>query len=321
MGSRFPKVNEDYVEHYSRIDPRLGLVMDLPSESIFSCHKYFDADFVRRDPFYNEFLLPHKFRFVAGCRLSQADGTAAIFGMHRSQEQGAFQDDDLRLIGGLIPHLKRAIGVRQRLRSVGDRAAADAAALQELATAVVTVDAAGRVRTANEAALRLLGAGDGLVVRAGRLGAVDPAAEARLLRLMAEAAGAARRRGGGGGAVALRREGGGTYAVLVAPLAPGHAMAAGAPMALVLATDPTAAPRTLGRTLVELYGFSQAEACLAVLLGRGLTLKEAAGEREVGLETVRSQLRSMLQKAGVHRQADLVRLLARLPEVRARSTG
>ena len=80
MGSRFPEVNEEYVEHYSRIDPRLGLVVSLPSERIFACHKHFDADFVRHDPFYNEFLLPHQFRFVAGCRLSRAEGGAVIFG-------------------------------------------------------------------------------------------------------------------------------------------------------------------------------------------------------------------------------------------------
>ena len=108
---------------------------------------------------------------------------------------------------------------------------------------------------------------------------------------------------------------------VVEPALIDFAFAAGLPMALVLIADPMAAPRTLGRTLVALYHFSQAEACLAVLLGRGMTLKEAAAERDVGIETVRTQLRSMLQKVGVHRQADLVRVLARLPEVRVRSPG
>lgn len=321
MGSRFPEVNEEYVEHYARIDPRLGLVVSLPSERIFACHEHFDVDFVRHDPFYNEFLLPHEFRFVAGWRLSRAGGGAVIFGMHRAERQGAFGEDDVRLLGRLIPHLQRAVGIRHRLRSAERNGAVESAALQELATAVIVVDGAGLVRTANHAALRLFAAGDGLVVRAGRLGAVDPAEETRLLRLVAEAAGAAGRLGGSGGAIVLRRTGGGTHAALVAPLAPGHAMASGVPMALLLVTDPLAAPRTLGRTLVQLYGFSPAEARLAVLLGRGLTLKEAAGEREVGIETVRSQLRAMLQKAGVHRQADLVRLLARLPELRAHTAG
>lgn len=321
MGSRFPEVNHEYVEHYSRIDPRLRLVVALPDDQIFSCHRHFDADFVRRDPFYNEFLLPHRFRYVAGCRLSRVDGATAIFGMHRAERHGAFADEDVRLLARLIPHLRCAVGIRQRLRSAERRSAADAAALNQLATAVIVVDGHGLVRTANDAAARLLAGGDGLVARLGRLGAVDPADEMRLLKLVAEAAGAARCRGGGGGAIALRRQRGGAHAVLVAPLGPQHAMAAGAPLALVLATDPAEAPRTLGRTLIELYGFSQAEACLAVLLGRGLTLREAAAERAVGIETVRSQLRSLLHKAGLHRQADLVRLLGRLPEVRVGSTG
>ena len=321
MGSRFPEVNHEYVKHYSRIDPRLRLVVALPDDQIFSCHRHFDADFVRRDPFYNEFLLPHQFRYVAGCRLSRVDGATAIFGMHRAERHGAFADEDVRLLARLIPHLRCAVGIRQRLRSAERRSAADAAVLNQLATAVIVVDGHGLVRTANDAAARLLAGGDGLVARLGRLGAVEPTDEIRLLKLVAEAAGAARGRGGGGGAIALRRQQGGTHAVLVAPLAPQHAMAAGVPLALVLATDPAEAPRTLGRTLIELYGFSQAEAYLAVLLGRGLTLKEAATERAVGIETVRSQLRSLLHKAGLHRQADLVRLLGRLPELRVGSTG
>ena len=126
-----------------------------------------------------------------------------------------------------------------------------------------------------------------------------------------------RRRGAGGGPVALTRDGGGAYAALVAPLPPDHPAAAGEPVALVLVTDPVAAPRTLGRTVIELYGCSHAEARLAVLLAQGRTLQEAADERGVGIETVRSQLRSLLAKSGVHRQADLVRLLARLPEIRS----
>src|SRR5262249_44733111 len=154
-------------------------------------------------------------------------------------QQGAFEDSHVRLLGRLTPHLRRAVGIRDRLRSAERRGAAETAALHALATAGVVVEGAGRVRTANGAARRLFGAADGLVVRMGRVGAVDPAQEGQLLKLVADAAGAARRRGGGGGAIALRRKGGGTQAVLVAPLGPHQVMAGGAPMALVLATRPT----------------------------------------------------------------------------------
>ncbi|HEX2590646.1 MAG TPA: helix-turn-helix transcriptional regulator, partial [Rhizomicrobium sp.] len=62
----------------------------------------------------------------------------------------------------------------------------------------------------------------------------------------------------------------------------------------------------------ESFGLTQAETRLASLLKDGLSLKEAAGELDLSVNTVRNQLASVFAKLGLNRQSDLVRSLTQL---------
>lgn len=64
--------------------------------------------------------------------------------------------------------------------------------------------------------------------------------------------------------------------------------------------------------LRRLYRLSPAEAEVAVAVGGGDRLAELAVTRGVSYETVRNQLKAVFAKAGLHTQADLARLLARI---------
>ena len=69
--------------------------------------------------------------------------------------------------------------------------------------------------------------------------------------------------------------------------------------------DPTA--------LARLFGLTPAEARLAVALHAGRSPREHAADRGVRVSTVRSHLKQLFLKLDVRRQADLIRLLDRLP--------
>jgi DNA-binding CsgD family transcriptional regulator len=90
------------------------------------------------------------------------------------------------------------------------------------------------------------------------------------------------------------------------------------PAALILITDLDRRPEVLGRRLVELFGLTAAEACLAVALVAGKRLEDIAEERGVRMPTLRTQMRGVLDKTGTDRQADLMRLIVRLPSARMR---
>ena len=64
--------------------------------------------------------------------------------------------------------------------------------------------------------------------------------------------------------------------------------------------------------LQQLFGFTPAESHLAALILQGHSPAESAARLRVGLATVRSQLSSLLRKAGASKQAELVRRLSPL---------
>lgn len=61
--------------------------------------------------------------------------------------------------------------------------------------------------------------------------------------------------------------------------------------------------------LAKLFGFTRAEAQLAVLLMTGKSVAESAQELGVSIHTVRSHLKRLMSKTGTRRQGALVGLL------------
>lgn len=59
-------------------------------------------------------------------------------------------------------------------------------------------------------------------------------------------------------------------------------------------------------------GLTRAEADVGVLLGAGLSLREASERLDIKIATVRAHLKRIFQKLGLRRQAELVRLVTRL---------
>jgi DNA-binding CsgD family transcriptional regulator len=97
--------------------------------------------------------------------------------------------------------------------------------------------------------------------------------------------------------------------LLVAPLEAGSAPGAPAePMAIVLFATSPADERAIAMRLQGAYRLTPAEARVAALLAMGQSLEEIAAANEVSYATVRSQVRSILAKTGVRRQADIVRI-------------
>jgi DNA-binding CsgD family transcriptional regulator len=84
------------------------------------------------------------------------------------------------------------------------------------------------------------------------------------------------------------------------------------PMALIIVADPEArCPKA--DDLSAYFGLSFAESRLATQLMSGKTLGAIAEESGAATATLRSQLRSILKKVGVERQAELLLVLASVP--------
>ena len=77
-------------------------------------------------------------------------------------------------------------------------------------------------------------------------------------------------------------------------------------------SDGVPLPQRYGAILTIVLGLTMAEARLASVLNRGLSLVDAAKQLGIAHNTAKVQLRSVFAKTGVHRQAQLVALLATL---------
>ena len=84
---------------------------------------------------------------------------------------------------------------------------------------------------------------------------------------------------------------------------------AGKGLAAVLVASPELIEQPSSNNLRTVYGLTKAEACLTASLVQGKTLSDHAKEAGVSRHTVRNQLKSVFDKTGVSRQAELVRLV------------
>ena len=271
-----------------------------------------------RTEFYNDFMRPFDMHSILRVGLGAQGVDAAFLNISRPQARGAFTAEDMELAARLHPHLIRAFKL-DRVLAASREARDDMAGLLDHAPyAVFLLDDVGQVRHANRAAEALLARGRacGLAVAGGRLTAASPEAAGRLQALIAAAADPqADRRAGGSLSIAVRDQAL-PLSLVVAPIRDRRiSLFHRGPGVIVCVTD-LAADRPVPRQrLRELFGLTGAEADVALALFDGAAPREAAGRLGVSVNTVRVHLARLFDKTGTHRQAELMRLIARATEV------
>lgn len=178
--------------------------------------------------------------------------------------------------------------------------------IEHLEQGVAVTDRSGRAHFLNRAARGFIRRGllrlEGGCLRSGL--AEDGAAFGRVIARCA----------GGAGAGSLRLVGEGGTLLIAASAIPAAAFPIPGNAVLLRLIDPAAARLPDRRVLQEHFGFTPAEAALAVDILAGNDLAASAAGRGVTLHTARSQLRRLFEKTGTRRQAELMRLLLLCPQ-------
>lgn len=239
-----------------------------------------------------------------GAMFALDDGFLTL-GMHRPARGAAFSPEEVSALEPLMPHLRRMLQLRGQLGAAQAKAVLAEAALDAQADAVFVVDALGAPHLMNAAAQALLARHDTLVLSRVGLRALNDGEAGRLAEAIARACA---RTGAQGGALSLRRPSGPPLRVLVSPLRAGHLT-----RALVVVNDPSRIDPGLIAALRGLYGLSNAEAEIAVMLSRGVTPTKVARQRGVTTPTIRTQIRGALGKTDARGLSELVALVASMP--------
>jgi DNA-binding CsgD family transcriptional regulator len=180
----------------------------------------------------------------------------------------------------------------------------------------VVTDGHAAVIRSNRTAGEMFEAARPLRCEWGRLSAETGPGTIRLRAMIADAVQPRRDATLAGGTMAVTDAEGVRWGVLAAPLMPRGQVfdLAGRRLALVIASR-LSGPITAEERLRQAFGLTPAEARLAAELAAGKTPDEASEGRQISLATIRSQLRSVFQKTDTRRQAQLVQLVTRLPDV------
>lgn len=275
-----------------------------------------DAEFARTE-FYNDHLRHVGIFYGAGGVVDRSAAFMSLVGVQRAHRDGAFGRDEFRLFDLLFPHLRRALRLRRELgrASVPNSTLLDS--LDRLAEGVALVDAQARPVFLNAAAAALADAGRELRIEGGRLAGATPSQTSSLRRAVAGAAAMAGGHGldrglDSGGTVTLRADrSSAPLRVTVSPLRAGRTGPRAPCAVLFLHSERRDLPALEG--IRRRYRLTAAETRVLAGLVEGMTLKAIAAAQQVSVNTVRVHLQHLFAKTGLHRQSDLLRLVALRP--------
>jgi DNA-binding CsgD family transcriptional regulator len=309
---------QDYFRYYFQVDPCFSYRMSHPVGTVAASHQIMpDPEFARTE-FYQDFMR-HLGRFyTVGGMLAREPSRVAVFSVHRSRSRGPFEERAQARMRALFPHVQRAFQIGRQLAGSEAERHAMLALLERIPTGVLLLDERRRVAFLNRRAEAILAAGDGLIMTAQGLQAVQPELQAALAELIQGAVETGAGRGThAGGALSLHAAGGReSYQVLVTPLRTerlrvdvGRERICAALFLHLRDSQPALSEEVLR----DLFGFTSAEARVAVALALGRSPEEIATQAATSRYTVRAQLSAIYQKLGVHRQAEAVQRLLSSP--------
>ncbi|PNU04278.1 helix-turn-helix transcriptional regulator [Novosphingobium guangzhouense] len=263
----------------------------------------------------NDIYIDHVQRWDAehGAQLVLADNPDAFFGLAalHSASDGRTTEGQRSALLAAAPHVMAAIRLQGAMEHQG--AELLRGSLDAMRTAAILLDAGGRVRSVTEAAEQLL-APDTLHIRAGSIRAARPDLD-RALQMRIGLALASRQ--------AMPSElwlqsPQGPMLIEICALPRQDWNFGFAPSAIVTLKAPLGFTGGQGARLSSALQLTRAEGEIVALLAQGHSRQEIALLRSVSAQTVSSQLRTIFQKAGVNREAELVSIARAVIEMGSR---
>ncbi|MGE0626885.1 MAG: helix-turn-helix transcriptional regulator [Hyphomicrobiaceae bacterium] len=301
-------------------DPRLKAALRRPNEPVH-CRQLVDTNTLHASSFYRKYLKPFGIEYAMGVPVVVQDHDFVLtLAAMRGPSLKPFNRTDLERLALLIPNLVRIGRIagqahRQRVATRALESAFDSSSIP-----LMLVDRLSTIMRANSAAAALLADEKWIRSRNGKLVHPDATAAERLLNAIGEVVRHARLNSKSRvHHISLPRPGQ-THPLIatVCSLAPEQSDTDNPPLgwpqehayAAVFVSDPTRTVRMSAERLKTLFpNITDAEASVLCLLAGGHTADEIAGLRRRTPGTVRTQIKSIMQKTHAHRRFELIRMI------------
>lgn len=302
-----PKLFGAYNDNYFALDP----FVNLPRGEVFTVDEFLVPEEYYASEYYQLYVKDTGIVHLMGADLGDDLGNNARLRFARVAGRENFSADDRKLCKVLLPHIQQTIRLHARIARVESERSLFAGAVDRMAVAAFILDERARIRHSNRAAQKLLDERKWLVEDKDQL-RLRNGSDNKAFRLCLDDVMQAHLRGEPSFIRALRLSDtqGQGHGILLRPL-PLVAAPDGSrnPSVAIFISDPSQPRKAPSAVLMDLFGFTRAEARLALQLANGHTLLEACEELHISRNTGKSQLSAVFSKTGVARQTKLLQLI------------
>ena len=308
-GERSLDWEREYFHVLHPLDERVPRLRRLPDADLVPVSSLYRGRELKESPVYAAMASAETRQGLNACvRLGSA--AHLIWQVADPVDAAGWSSERVAVLERLMPHLRQFARVRQALVRAGALGATLEGLLDNGQVGVVQLDRRGGIIAANDAALQTLRAADGLRDADGMLRASWREDDPKLQALLAAAVPAFGPYASSGSARLRCADGRAPLVVHVTPVTDsGSEQRPGTVAALVLIVDVGRRARIDPVAVAGALALTDAQGEVAALVAEGLTTEEVAAATGRGKGTVRWHLHHIFAKAGVRRQAELVRLV------------
>lgn len=298
-----------YAREFFTTDPFVNLKPDTP----VTLAEMVERDVLLASTFYQLCLEPQNIFHILGIDMYTESGIRANLRLMRPESDEAYDGKEKMFCSRLQPHIERALAISNMQSEVESELALYSGAVAQLEIGTLAIDELGTVIKSNAISDSMLRERDGIKLNANRLQLSDGGQNKVLKALLLEIKEAPENHQDMVRALRVPRiHSEAPLGLVLRPVSLQTWRSDGpVPVAMVFLRDPERVTSTPEDILRELFELTRMEAKVSMLLANGLTLDEIGETLNISRNTVRTHLRAVFPKTGVHHQNMLVKLVWR----------
>jgi DNA-binding CsgD family transcriptional regulator len=313
-GADFSTTLPTYRSYYEKRSPLLAFYRNQAEGSVRALGQFAFGPTYRETEYFTDWVRPQGYGDMIAGHLVRRPDLYSWICIRRPDSFGAFGAASVRAAKRIVPHFGRAVRLRAKIESERTVNRTLCEALECVGSGVVTVDARGKVISANRAAEIILKVNDGLLFWQGKIACERQEDGAKLHKGLKAATNPFSSDHDPGTDFAVHRRSGRPLTVHLIPLPSRSAwssLTSSGAVAVLFLVDPELESQRGVDAVVNGYDLTAAEGKVLREIFRCAGLLEAAGKLGVTEATARTHLQRIFSKTDTRNQAELVRLVMR----------